>query len=234
MYHQRLLFKHPCYFCDLTEGNNLTAFIIAEVGIENAHQLIIEIRGNAAAIRKACTHIKRTYPTYNLTTIWKQKRKHIIKLLIPQQHDLGGKRPVVNVAEKTGCLFNRMVGIPHKGAQGWEFLKVYARTKTGLKKFAAELERIGEVTIGSPIQKTHFPTASDYLSVLLQDAEKCTLTEKQEKLVEIAHKHGFYTYPRKTSIVKLAKNQLRNPKTVQEMIRKAEQKIVTAYLLSKS
>jgi len=52
------------------------------------------------------------------------------------------------------------------------------------------------------------------------------LTNKQKKALELAIKHGYYKYPRKTSLEKLAKMMDLSYSTYQAHLRKAEQKIL--------
>jgi len=52
------------------------------------------------------------------------------------------------------------------------------------------------------------------------------LTEQQKTAVSIAYQQGYYEYPKKTNINKLAKTMKLSPSTFQEHLRKAEEKLM--------
>jgi len=52
------------------------------------------------------------------------------------------------------------------------------------------------------------------------------LTDKQKTAVSIAYQQGYYDYPKKTNIDKLAKTMKLSPSTFQEHLRKAEEKLM--------
>jgi predicted DNA binding protein len=52
------------------------------------------------------------------------------------------------------------------------------------------------------------------------------LTDKQKTAVSIAYQQGYYEYPKKTNIEKLAKTMKLAPSTFQEHLRKAEEKLM--------
>jgi len=56
------------------------------------------------------------------------------------------------------------------------------------------------------------------------------LTKKQEKVIYLAVKEGYYDYPRKTDLVNLAKKNKTALSTFQVHLRKAESKIIPIFL----
>jgi predicted DNA binding protein len=64
----------------------------------------------------------------------------------------------------------------------------------------------------------------------ISDVEK--LTARQRRIVEAAFASGFYEYPRHTGLHELSKSLGVSPSALGEMIRRAERKIITAYLRS--
>jgi predicted DNA binding protein len=58
------------------------------------------------------------------------------------------------------------------------------------------------------------------------------LTARQRRLVEHAFASGFFEYPRRTGLLELSKSMAVSSSSLGEMIRRAERKIISAYLRS--
>jgi len=63
--------------------------------------------------------------------------------------------------------------------------------------------------------------------------KKELLTLKQKEILETAYKLGFFSYPRKITLTKLAKHLKISKSTLSENLRVAENKIITNYFLEK-
>ncbi len=105
--------------------------------------------------------------------------------------------------------------VVHK--QGYEYWQLGCWQRKRLMKFYKDIKKIAEVKI---LQlKKGMP------DVFIQHALP-KLTKKQRKAFEFAHENGYYSYPRKTSVEKLAE-LLKVPRsTFQEHLRKAEAKMM--------
>ena len=52
------------------------------------------------------------------------------------------------------------------------------------------------------------------------------LSQKQKEILNLAYVHGYYKYPKKTNLEKLAKKARISPSTFQEHLRRAEEKVI--------
>lgn len=60
-------------------------------------------------------------------------------------------------------------------------------------------------------------------------ANSASLTERQERLLVFAAASGYYDFPRRVSLTRLAEKVGVAPSTLSEILRGAEKRIVTAY-----
>ena len=57
-------------------------------------------------------------------------------------------------------------------------------------------------------------------------SESAELTEKEERVLKIAYDMGYFEVPKKTGVRKIAKDLGKSPSTINEIIRRAEKKIM--------
>lgn len=108
---------------------------------------------------------------------------------------------------------------------GHEYWEVASWDRKVLEKFMSELEKhmdIFEIMKfeQSPLGNVYFPNVMPKLS------------KSQKKAIEVAYLNGYYSYPRKTSLGKLAKILGIGVSTFQEHLRKAELKLLPAIIES--
>lgn len=101
---------------------------------------------------------------------------------------------------------------------GHEYWEVASWSKEELNKFILSLEKQMDTCKilkleKSPLSNVYFPNIMPKLS------------KSQKKALEIAHNNGYYKYPRKVSLQKLAKIAKIGTSTFQEHLRKAEIKL---------
>ncbi len=101
---------------------------------------------------------------------------------------------------------------------GDETLNIASFNKQELSKGIAILERVYNAEINYIRQKK-----VKNISIVKENPE---LTDKQKKALELAIKHGYYEYPRKIGLEKLAKLAGISYSTYQAHLRKAEQKLL--------
>lgn len=102
---------------------------------------------------------------------------------------------------------------------GHEYWEVASWKRPVLEKFIKDLRshmdtcKILKIE-NSPISDIYFPNVMPKLS------------EKQKKALDLAYKHGYYSYPRKIKLEQLAKIAKIGTSTFQEHLRKAEIKLL--------
>ena len=102
---------------------------------------------------------------------------------------------------------------------GHEYWEVASWKKETLQKFIEDLKKHMNVCIimrmeNSPLTDIYFPNVMPKLS------------SKQKKALELAYHNGYYSYPRKVSLSKLAKLANIGISTFQEHLRRAEHKLL--------
>lgn len=102
---------------------------------------------------------------------------------------------------------------------GHEYWEVASWKRALLEKFSKELEKHMDIFSilkleESPLKEIYFPSVMPQLS------------KKQKKALETAYSNGYYSYPRKITLKRLAKIAGVGISTFQEHLRKAELKIL--------
>jgi len=103
----------------------------------------------------------------------------------------------------------------------YEYWEVAAWKKEELQRFISELKKHMDTCMILKLQQTplvdiYFPNVMPSLSI------------SQRKALELAYKEGYYSYPRKITLEKLAKLAKISLSTYQEHLRKAELKLLPA------
>ena len=106
---------------------------------------------------------------------------------------------------------------PPKTTGGYEYLNVLVQEPRLMISLLNDLEEIGEVKV-QKIGKYKGP------ETLFK------ITDKQKAALETAVAHGYYHYPRKTTVEELAKISGISRSTFQEHLRKAEAKLIPKYI----
>lgn len=105
---------------------------------------------------------------------------------------------------------------------GFEYLEVAALRKSVLTDFL----KIAQKWVHIELQKIADEKIRDfYIPHLMPD-----LTEKQKDAIVLAYKNGYYDFPKKIEIQRLAEIAKASPSTYQEHLRKAEQKLIPFFL----
>jgi predicted DNA binding protein len=214
MWVSKLKIKHDC-----TIGNRCEKFkcISYSLPLGNWHDKNFEytserhtLEGNEQNIKEFLKDLKKDKRVINVeisknTVFFIGKRK---KEKIPSSH----WNPKI--------FFIKPVFVDKKGYEYWEiaswkrevitdFIKGLEREK-GL---SLEIQKIQEVKLDD----IHFPHVMPKLS------------PKQKRAFEMAVEHGYYKFPRKTGLEKLAKTMKVSVSTFQEHLRKAEEKIIPSF-----
>lgn len=124
-------------------------------------------------------------------------------------------RLLVNVAYNPALIHFEPV-IWHK--DGWEEFRVASTDRENLEKMIS----VGESKYKFNLLKFKKEKLKNF-GFLTMFPE---LTKKQEEILDIALEKGYYEYPRKISLDKLTKSTKTSFSTIQEHIRKAENKIL--------
>jgi predicted DNA binding protein len=105
---------------------------------------------------------------------------------------------------------------------GLEYLEVAALRKQVLTDFL----KIAQKWVHIELQKISKEKIRDlYVPHLMPD-----ITESQKKAITLAYKNGYYSFPKKMDIARLAEIAGLSPSTFQEHLRRAEQKLVPFFL----
>ncbi len=105
---------------------------------------------------------------------------------------------------------------------GFQYLEIGALDKKVLTDFL----KIAQKWVEIKLQKISRKKVRDfYVPHVMPD-----ITEKQKKAITIAYRNGYYDYPKKTDIKRLASISKCSPSTFQEHLRKAEQKLIPFFL----
>jgi predicted DNA binding protein len=129
------------------------------------------------------------------------------KLLIQIFTDTSKIKSVVHIVLKNKCFPSKKVPL----VDGWEVWTIASTRKSYLKKAIDEIQRLGEFRL-LYIKKSTF--------------DGFNLSPSQEKILKIAISHGYYNWPKKTSIKRIARQLNLSSATVAEHLRKAEIKII--------
>ncbi|MCX6798914.1 MAG: helix-turn-helix domain-containing protein [Candidatus Diapherotrites archaeon] len=101
---------------------------------------------------------------------------------------------------------------------GFEYLEVAALNKKVLTRFLKTAQRWVKIDVQSISNEK---IRDFYIPHFLPD-----LTEKQKKAILLAYKNGYYDFPKRTEIQRLAKLAGLSPSAFQEHLRRAEQKLI--------
>lgn len=104
-----------------------------------------------------------------------------------------------------------------------EYWEVASWERKELEKFVAALEK--HMDICKILRFENSPLADIYIPNVMPK-----LSPHQKQALELAYAHGYYTYPRKTSVKELAKKAKLSLSTFQEHLRKAELRILPAII----
>jgi len=102
--------------------------------------------------------------------------------------------------------------------RGFETITIASFDKKFISKFIDSIEKVTEIKVHYIVQKK-----LRNISIIQENPE---LTEKQKKAVGLAIEGGYYSYPRKTNVKKLAKSSGLSFSTFQAHLRKAEAKLL--------
>jgi|SRR3989338_8704729 len=116
-------------------------------------------------------------------------------------------------------VFVKPVFVDKEGFETWE---IASWERDNLSDFVKNIERFNEVQIleFKPVKLTdvYYPKLAPELS------------PNQKIALNLAFEHGYYNYPRKTNLQKLAKLMKISPPTFFEHLRKAEKKIMPDFV----
>ncbi|MBU1322323.1 MAG: helix-turn-helix domain-containing protein [Nanoarchaeota archaeon] len=107
-------------------------------------------------------------------------------------------------------------------AKGNNFYTIGSWKREELNKFLSFLDKNYEANI----LKVEKKIISNFYLINLRPE----LTKRQKKAIELAIREGYYNYPRKTSVKKLAKMSKISFSAFHAHLRKAEQKLLPVYL----
>ena len=110
--------------------------------------------------------------------------------------------------------------------RGWEYRRFIAFRHGDVEEFLKRLETGG--WIFEILRKVPFDGFIASSLTLTADALFSDLTEKQIEALLTAHRHGYYTLPRKTDIQTIALREKVPRTTFQEHLKKAENKLVSS------
>jgi predicted DNA binding protein len=102
--------------------------------------------------------------------------------------------------------------------EGYSYMEVATWRKKDLEEFIKRASKWVEIKI-SKIKKEEITDV--FIPHLMPK-----ITEKQKKAILLAYANGYYEYPKKTNIQKLAKLFKCSPSTFQEHLRRAEEKLL--------
>jgi predicted DNA binding protein len=105
---------------------------------------------------------------------------------------------------------------------GFEYLEVAALRKEVLSEFLGIAQRWVKIELQSISQEK---VRDFYVPHVLPD-----ITEKQKEAIRLAYKNGYYAFPKRTEIKRLAKLAGLSPSTFQEHLHKAEHKLIPYFL----
>ena len=110
----------------------------------------------------------------------------------------------------------------HVSSDGWEYWQVACLDRNELNKLikAAEKHYNGKL----------FSIKEEKLSSISTLSIFPSLTDKQKRALELAFKKGYYEYPKKITLLDLAKLSKCSYSTFQEHLKKAEKKVIESFL----
>ena len=110
----------------------------------------------------------------------------------------------------------------HASSDGWEYWEVACLDRKELNK----LVKIAEENYHGKLFSIMEEKVKGITSLGLMPG----LTDKQNEILRIAYKKGYYGYPRKVTINQIAKEVKKSYSTVQEILRRAESKMIEFFL----
>jgi predicted DNA binding protein len=105
---------------------------------------------------------------------------------------------------------------------GFQYLEVASWNKQNLTEFIKKASKL----INLELSQIKQGKITDFYIPHAMPA----LTEKQKNTIIKAYENGYYKYPKKTNIDRIAKQIKSSPSTIQEHLRKAEEKLLS-YML---
>ncbi|MCK5283122.1 MAG: helix-turn-helix domain-containing protein [Nanoarchaeota archaeon] len=214
MWVTKLKIKHDCTIGDRCERFKCISY---SMPLGNWHDKNYEytserhtIEGNEKNVREFLKNLKKDERIINLeisknTVFFIGKRK---KEKIPTSH------------WNQKIFFIKPVFVDKEGYEYWE---IASWKREVITKFIKNLEKEKELKLDIlKIQKVklddiHFPHIMPKLS------------PKQKRAFELAVEYGYYKFPRKVGLEKLAKIMKVSVSTLQEHLRKAEEKIIPSF-----
>ncbi|MCD6467614.1 MAG: helix-turn-helix domain-containing protein [Methanomicrobia archaeon] len=158
------------------------------------------------------------------------KDKSIVKLNIVSKEEnemiveavcnCENKYRVHKVLAKNNCFY--LLPNPIYTMNGAKHYKILVPDRDTLKNIINELKKYSEVRIES-VHKFQDPESSIFLSL---DKIRKRLTEKQLKVLKKAYSMGYYNYPRKTTLKKIADDVGVSNSTLHEELVSAENSII--------
>ena len=128
-----------------------------------------------------------------------------------------GKKKIPTSYWNQKIIFVKPVFVDRKGYEHWE---IASWRKENLANFIKNLEKDKEMNV--VIEKIHEIKLEDvYFPKLMPK-----LSERQKRAFELAVEHGYYNFPRKIGLEGLAKAMKVSVSTLQEHLRRAEEKII--------
>ncbi len=209
MWITRIKVKHDCIIGNRCEKFKVTttgtAFnVFRENGITYAPQMQV-IHGNENQTKEFIRDLKKDKRVKHLET------EGNIIFLVEIRRD---KIPSTFYNPK--LIYVKPVFVDEKGYEYWE---VASWQRKVLTDFIEHIERgIGKVEI---LKLEQTKLTDIYFSRLMPK-----LTEHQKQAVELAFKYGFYEWPKKTSLGKLAKIMRVSVPTFREHLKRAEEKLM--------
>jgi len=109
--------------------------------------------------------------------------------------------------------------------EGYEIIEVASWNRKSLQNYIDSLEKNKTTTYFEILQFNQKKMEDIYVAKLLPK-----LPEKQKQAITLAFKHGYYEFPRKNDLDKLAKIPNVSKQTYRENLRKAEAKIIPKFI----
>jgi len=173
-------------------------------------QQLVEVNGRPELLQKVVEYIQHDR-TVKDAHIVKTKRGRILGVVVTKDSQM------CKIIAEVNC-FCLTCPLASPGRSDGSVHWVLAMTaNSSLRNLLKKLKALG---IGAEILRMS----------RISDAER--LTPRQRRLIEHAFASGFFEYPRRTGLHELARSYHVSPSAMGEMIRRAERKIINAYLHS--
>ncbi len=210
MFKAKFKIKHKnCWTCGL---NNFKSQFITHITVnlnENFVQDITEIdlfdQTESKLIKSYFSH----HPFIKKFEILEETPQKIIVQIFTDTTKITS---IVHTILQHKCFIARSVFL----VDGFEIWTIAAPKKHLLNRALNEVEKLGKFTLLS-IKKTTF--------------DGFDLSYKQEKILKLAVSNGYYSWPRKMPLQKLAQNLKISPSALSESLRKAELKVFSQLFL---